>query len=659
MNVIKLYACFTEPKTCPCTILSVNSETKFNVLKKTAKADYISEQIELNKNNSKGLWKTLKGLGYNNKSKSKDSIVLNINNQICYDPVTVAEHINDFFVGIAQKLVDNLPPLTDLYSAFSNSCKQFYNKLGTQPGMFKLKSVSSAFVLKELQALKVSKSTGLDDISPRFLHDGAEGLCDVIAHLINLSINNCVVPDCTKKAVVTPLFKKNNKLDVGNYRPVSVLTSLSKILEKAVHKQVELFCKENNILYPLQSGFRCDFSTDTCLTHLHDHIRNEISHGMFVGMALLDVQKAFDSVNHRMLCEKIRLVGIDPEWFKSYLVNRKQIVSVNNNYSTEKTINAGVPQGSILGPWCYLIYANDLPSCTSCKVIIYADDTILLVSNRDLSIVSQVLSAEISNCFHWLTNNLLSMHMGKTETIVFSSKRKQHLTKGFSISCNGQTIKASTEVKYLGLKLDKSLSGTSIVNSIVSKCTARLKFLYRHSSVLNQKCRKLLVSALVQSHFDYGTSAWYWATTKQCKRKLQVAQNKLVRFILNMQPRTHIGQTELNRVNFLNTNDRVKQLMLNHMYNVYHKSAPRYLSQGFTAVQSQHSYSTRSADFNFVVPIAKGVSQFNFSTQGVKVWNSLPSSTKCLNVKTNFKSKVKMFLRQSALDSEQSTCVPY
>ena len=410
-------------------------------------------------------------------------------------------------------------------------------------------------------------------------------------------------------------------------------------------------------MYPLQSGFRSNHSTDSCLTYLHDHIRNEISHGKFVGMALLDVQKAFDNVNHNMLCEKNRLAGIDPEWFRSYLKDRKQTVLVNNNFSTEQTIKSGVPQGSILGPWCYLIYLNDLSMCTSCKVIIYADDTILLVSNRDLNIVSQELSKEISNCFHWLTNNLLSMHMGKTEAIVFSSKRKQHLTNTFTISCNGQTIKASPEVKYLGLKLDKSLTGTSIVNSIVAKCTSRLKFMYRHSSVLNHKSRKLLVSALIQSHFDYGVSAWYSATTKQCKRKLQVAQNKMARFILNLQPRSHIGQTELNSINFLNTSDRAKQLMLNHMYNIYHMTAPSYLSQDFTTVHSLHRYSTRSADYNFVVPIARGVSWFNFSTQGVKCWNSLPSNIKNLNVKTNYKTKVKAFLQQSTLDSERSTSV--
>ena len=183
--------------------------------------------------------------------------------------------------------------------------------------------------------------------------------------------------------------------------------------------------------------------------------------------------------------------------------------------------------------------------------------------------------------------------------------------------------------------------------------------MYRHYHVLNLRCRKLLASALIQSHFDYGVSAWYSATTKQCKQKLQVAQNKLVRFILNLDARAHIGQPELNQLNMLNTSDRAQQMMLHHMFNVYHNSAPSYLSQGFTKVQSQHRYSTRNADHSFVVPNSKGASRFNFTTQGVKFWNNLPIAIRNLEVKNNFKSKVKPHLQQCAINNELSEFVYY
>jgi ribonuclease P/MRP protein subunit RPP40 len=219
--------------------------------------------------------------------------------------------------------------------------------------------------------------------------------------------------------------------------------------------------------------------------------------------------------------KKINLAGIDSKWFKSYLHERKQAVSVNNVKSSERIIVSGVPQGSILGPWSYLIFANDLHNSVSCKTVMYADDTILLVSHKNLDVVRQQLSDNTAICYHWLINNRLSMHMGKTECIVFSSKRKRHLIKSFNLMCNGHVIKAKAEVKYLGLKLS-SLSGTEIVNGITSKCNSRLKFLHQYKGVLNTKCRKMLATALMQSHFDYGVSACYNGISKRCKKSCKL-----------------------------------------------------------------------------------------------------------------------------------------
>lgn len=617
---------------------------------KLAKQNYIADQIEQNKDNPKKIWDSLKLLGYKYKPKTKNQIVLNVNDSVCHDPVTIAEHINNFFINVGYNLVSKLPNLPDLYSAFTEHCSTFYRNLGISPGTYSIQNVDRNFILKELQKLKPNKSTGLDDISPRFLRDGAHILSDVIMHLVNLSISSKTVPNCTKKAKVVPLYKKGSRLDVGNYRPVSILTSISKILERAVYVQVVEHCKSNNIIYPLQSGFQKHYSTDTCLMYLQDHIRSEISKGNFVGMMMLDVQKAFDSVDHTMLCEKIRLAGIDEKWFQSYLTGRTQVVNINDYYSNENTIVCGVPQGSLLGPWCYLIYSNDLPPCVSCKVILYADDTILLVSNKDLNIVKERLSQVGTTCFHWLCNNKLSMHMGKTEVIVFSSKRKQNHTRDFSIKMGEHNIKAKNSVKYLGLTMDNCLSGDSIVANIVAKTSARLKFCYRHKNSLNLHARKTLVTSLVQCYFDYAVSSWYSGLNKANRKKLQVAQNKLVRFILDLNPRSHIGQRELNQINFLNTQDRADQLMLGHMFNIYHQTAPAYLNQKFCAVS--HHYGTRRATRNFFLPRPSKIDIANFAYQGAKKWNSLPINIKCINNKCDFKNKVRQWLKSNSLNNE-------
>ena len=258
-------------------------------------------------------------------------------------------------------------------------------------------------------------------------------------------------------------------------------------MQQAIYVQVNAHCKSHGITYPLQSGFRRNYSTDSCLIQIHDFIRTEIANGNYVGMMLLDVQKAFDSVNHQMLCKKIELAGIDNTWFKSYLEGRKQVVSVNDTTSSKKTINCGVPQGSLLGPWCYLLYSNDIASCVKCTLVLYADDTILLTSHKNVSTVTENLSEAARNCYHWLSNNFLSMHMGKTEVIFFSSKRKRKFIKNLTISLCGNVIKPKQEVKYLGLKMDNTLSGDAVVKDIVTKCNNRLKFLYRHRDALDTK----------------------------------------------------------------------------------------------------------------------------------------------------------------------------
>jgi hypothetical protein len=202
---------------------------------------------------------------------------------------------------------------------------------------------------------------------------------------------------------------------------------------------------------------------------------------------------------------------------------------------------------------------------------------ILLVSDRNLAHVSHALSQEMTSCYHWLVDNKLAMHKGKTEALVISSKRKHQSTQGFTIKLDEHKITPTDKVKYLGLTINATLSGEEIVASIFSKSMARLKFLYRHRDVLDTKARYTMSKALLLPHFDYAISAWYLSINKKCKKQLQVSQNKIVRFMLNLGPRVHIGQTELDRAGLLSVSDRAKQIMLHHMFDIFHGTAPDYL----------------------------------------------------------------------------------
>ena len=203
---------------------------------------------------------------------------------------------------------------------------------------------------------------------------------------------------------------------------MSILCVLSKIFEKIIYEQIEEYLVEKNILYDLQSGFRASHSTDTCLVYLTDLIKKEIDSGRFCGMALLDLQKAFDTVDHTILTYKLKAIGFNSaatNWARSYLSQRLQHVAVNGTLSGAKINSCGVPQGSVLGPLLFLIYINDMNVACSCPLFLYADDAALLVSHEDKSVVEISLATHLENVRKWLTDNKLSLHLGKTETILF------------------------------------------------------------------------------------------------------------------------------------------------------------------------------------------------------------------------------------------------
>jgi len=265
-----------------------------------------------------------------------------------------------------------------------------------------------------------------------------------------------------------------------------VLTTVSKILEKAVYTQLESYLVEHHLLYEHQSGFRSNHSTNTCLVNITDFIRTEISKGHYVGMVALDVQKAFDSVNHEILCSKLELMGIKSNWFQSYLSDRKQVVKIKEISSKTLTIQNGVPQGSLLGPLLYLCYCNDMQIAVNAKLVLYADDCMILVPGKCPNQIASQLSEELELSDTWLIENKLSLHPGKCESMLFCSKRKSKSLTNFSVRYKDHNITANRNVKYLGTTVDQTLSGHDNVSQITNKENGKLKFMYRNAIILDR-----------------------------------------------------------------------------------------------------------------------------------------------------------------------------
>ena len=611
---------------------------------KLAKKFFFRDKIRQNRDDTRKLWGQLKSLGYQNRTNSDPSIVLTVNDEKCFDARTVASTFNSFYTVIAQKLVGMLPDPCKLFAPDSLPFRRFYSTRGIFENSFVLTPVSRGFILGQLRGLKADKSTGLDGISARFLKDGANFLTEPIAHIINFSIMSEAVPSGFKDARVIPLFKKGSRLDPGNYRPVSILNTLSKLLERAVCDQLTKYLETKNVLYGFQSGFRGKFSTETCLVELTDYLRDEVSKGNFVGMIMIDLQKAFDCVDHGILLEKLRVMGIgNLDWFRSYLSGRRQCVVVNGTQSDFMGVSCGVPQGSILGPILFLCYVNDMSCSLKCRLSLYADDSALVAAGKSVSELSTFLSSELESCNRWMVDNKLSLHVGKTESLLFGTSRMLGKAADFTIKCGGTTVANVDSVKYLGVTLDSRLTGETHALKAIGKISARLSFLYRQSSLLDMNTRKILCVALIQPLFDYCCTAWHEGLTAKLKGRFDTLQRKMVRYIYSLDPRCHVGLHDFKQLGWLTVRDRVSFFRLVHVFKISRGAAPSYLSNGFTAVRDVHSYNTRGSvsDYHISDKVLNSLKRDSFGFKGRKEWNSLPQVLKQAGSLDAFKKKLK------------------
>ena len=302
------------------------------------------------------------------------------------EPLEVANAFNDFFTSVGATLAKKFQDVPRTISTRSEN-------------RFKFQPVSAEAVCKQLRGLKTYKAHGVDGIPARLLKVAARELALPIATIFNYSLSTGTIPAEWKQARVTPIFKEGNKQDTSNYRPISVLPLCMKVFERLVHNQFHTHITTNNLLNHHQSGFRPKHSTTTALIDVTDHLYNQSQNGLIIGAIFLDLKKAFDTVNPVILQEKLRAIGVhgtELQWFDNYFTNRTQVVSANGAVSTTQPISCGVPQGSILGPLLFTLYVNDLSSvAVHGKVVLYADDTAIFVSGKNIEDIQGKLNSDL------------------------------------------------------------------------------------------------------------------------------------------------------------------------------------------------------------------------------------------------------------------------
>ena len=368
----------------------------------------------------KDLWKALRSLGLPSKTSSWEINALKINSKVEHDFNSALEGFRNYYSTLAANLAKMLPKPTNKYSI--NSVIKYYEHMFPSD-YFHLTSVS------ENSILTILKAAGIDNLSGRFLKDGAKVLSKPVSDLCNLSIISEKFPEPCKVAKLTPLYKKGSITDPCNYRPISLLPLISKVIEKVIHDQTSTFLNSKNLLYNYQSGFRKKHSADFCLSYLNDKILKGFDRGTMTGMILIDLQKAFDTIDHDVLLQKLCAIGFSKHtanWFKSYLCNRSFKVNLGNNFSQPASVPCGVPQGSILGPLLFLMYVNDMSQAVKCDLFLYADDSCLVCQHKDINEIEKQLNVEFSSICDWFVDNKLSIRFGenKTKSILFASKFK-------------------------------------------------------------------------------------------------------------------------------------------------------------------------------------------------------------------------------------------
>ena len=385
------------------------------------------------------------------------------------------------------------------------------------------RAVNETEIFKELKLLRRKKATGLDNFPPGLSKDAASVIAKPLAFVINLSLETGSVPAEWKVAKVIPQFKSGSSAEIDNYRPISILSILSKILEKMVYKQLIFYLESNRLLSDYQFGFRSNRSTELAVTYFNNLVRKEADCGKATGAVFIDLSKAFDTVSHSVLLNKLSLYGIQDtelQWFMDFLFLRKQKVQYNGVLSEPSPVFTGVPQGSILGPLLFLIHFNDVhkPLQLS-RIITYADDTVIFTSASDFDAIQSSLSEDINRLSSWFRENelIINLKKGKTEVMLFGTAKRLSLFHGrqLNLTVNGSSINSTTTYKYLGVHLDPTLNLETHFNETYKKAAGRVNLLRRIRSSIDLLSAERIYSAMIMPVFTYcGSTGLGWSDTR-------------------------------------------------------------------------------------------------------------------------------------------------
>lgn len=589
------------------------------------KAAYMSFMYQ-NKN-AKTFWNTLSHLSI--RCKNKNVIPENLNN---------VDKINDYFASVYNKSVDTQVTVNSFRdSKFSDS---FH---------FTFRMASVDEVTKALLSIK-SQACGCDLISPQMLRLCCPFIAPYVTHIINNCLEEGYFPEKWREAVICPIPKVSSPTELKDLRPISLLPVLGKVLEKIVYNQMNDYLNKNKIIAKHQSGFRASHSTTTALLDLCDNIVRAYDRGMATVLLTLDFSKAFDTIDHELICAKLDYYGFDDlshSFFNSYLRGRTQRVRIDNCISEKRSVCSGVPQGSILGPLLFILYTADMNCCldfTSMQA--FADDTQILhhFCPGAFEVASNKISSDLVNISHYCKRHNLKLNCDKTNILLISSKpHRLNLKSSLEIRVGDQQrLHFVSSVKILGLIIDEDLRFQKQVNIIVQKCYSNLKLLYSNRDYLNFRIRKLLCESLIMSVIGYCDLIYYPCLDSVNEYRLQKIQNACCRLIFSLRKYDHISN-KIIELEWMKLNDLVRFHYVTLIHKILYMSLPIYLHDKLVTRDAVHQRDIRFKNTLTMPMHSTSVFRKGFTYNAVVLYNAIDSRFKGLTPNA-FKYKIKRFI---------------
>ena len=610
-----------------------------NILTNTlrdAKRKYFNDKFSSNYGDSKSTWRIVNHLVNSKSKQNSDIIVKDSSGNLIGDPKIVAGEFNSYFSSVAAALDSNIPR--------NNVNPVSY--LDRLQNSFVFFNTSDSEVCSIIKSFK-GKGSHLGAIPPFIYKHIADLISPIISNLINSSFTEGTFPNVLKLARVIPIYKSGPRDVMSNYRPISTLHFISKVFEKLVDKRLRSFFSKYGVLSENQYGFRRGMSTADALLRFTNDVYDTFNNNMYMIAVFIDLSKAFDTVRHDILIEKLEFAGVRGQplnWFKSYLTDRQQYVDINGAVSGNNVIDTGVPQGSTLGPLLFNLYINDMSKSTSnLQYINFADDTTVYISGSNLDELSHILNSELSNLDQWLQSNRLSLNLDKTSYMIFSNKNKI-ITNPILI--RNSLIEYVSDTKFLGIIVDDRLSFCKQINQTISKISKTCGVLRRLFNVVPSNVIKTLYYSLVYPYLIYGLPVWGSGNLTPLNR-LRSLQMKCVKLI---SPITYIQSDLLfKELHMLVFDDIYKYVILLKFFQYKNYSIFKYFNEKIAMININHDHSTRmSTTHGLMLPIvSKSRCCRSFLFQSVKFWNELSGDLRAPMTYSRFKRELKCYLIDS------------